>query len=177
MLFGRDTKYDAGVLTYALIYLLGEIPGFDYNQHLINDYGDRAVDTLLESIEARVSGWKNIVYMAIAYDWANERITTEQKQTIVEWFVSKCGDTPKLSEVRGYRFPRTPNSLYPGMAFYGDGINDNQAQIYVDFIPLFWMRQELSLMNREKMVAMLPVLLMQRTFMQQVITKLKIFMS
>ncbi|MFX0198986.1 MAG: hypothetical protein ACFFCW_22925, partial [Candidatus Hodarchaeota archaeon] len=136
-LFGGDTKYDAGILRYALIYLLREVPGFDYSQHSINDYGNRAAHTLLESVAAGLTGWKNIVPMAIAYDWVNDRMTKKQKQTVVAYFVSKCGQELKPDEVKGYRFTRTPNSLYPGLAFYGDGINDDQSQIYVDFIPTF----------------------------------------
>ncbi len=135
MSIGGDFKYDAGVLRYALIYVLGEIDGFDYSQHSVNDYGDMAVTILLDIAASGSNNWATLGYSAIAYDWVNPRINLDQKSVIVNYFVSKCGTTPSLESVNGYRFSQTPRSMYPGLAFYGDGINDSQAQIYLDFIP------------------------------------------
>jgi hypothetical protein len=132
--FQRAGDYDAGVLRYALIYLLGEIKGFNYSQHSVDDYGDKAIRIMMDIISAKEfkSG-----YVAIAYDWVNSKMTTAQKQTVVDWFRTVAGNEPTLQSTRGYRFPVTPLSFYPGLAFYGDGIDDRLAQKYVDFIQVF----------------------------------------
>ncbi|MFC1863196.1 hypothetical protein ACFL1Z_04500 [Thermodesulfobacteriota bacterium] len=127
-----DRDYDAGVLRYALVYQLGTIDGHYYN-HSINDYGDKAVETILDIVNS--DDRKNIVYTAIAYDWVNERISTADKNMIATWFKSIAGETPNLRDRVGYRFAATPYCLYPGLALYGDGIDDNLAQTYINFIP------------------------------------------
>ncbi len=63
-------------------------------------------------------------------------MTTDQKTTVVNWLINIAGATPTLNtSYWGYRFNATFNGLYAGLAFYGDGINNNQAQTYVNFIP------------------------------------------
>jgi len=126
---------EAGVLRYAFIYSLGEIPGFDYTQHSINDYGDKTIQIMLDIVNANLGA--NLSYVAIAYDWVNNRMNLTQKQTIVNWFRSRAGDPPQLGSNTGYRFSSTPSSFYPGLAFYGDGVNDSLAQTYVNFIQIY----------------------------------------
>ena len=127
-----DRDYEAGVLRYALVYRLGRIAGEDY-AHSIDAYGNKAVETLLDIV--RADDRHNLVYAAIAYDWVNERIERSDKAAIVDWFKSVAGATPHLRDRVGYRFAATPYCLYPGLAFYGDGIDDALAGKYVDFIP------------------------------------------
>jgi hypothetical protein len=132
--FQKAGDYDAGILRYALIYLLGEFQGFAYSQHSVNDYGDKAVSIMMDIISAKE--YKS-EYVAIAYDWVNSRMSVGQKQTVVNWFRTTAGNEPTLRSEGGYRFPVTPLSFYPGLAFYGDGIDDSLAQRYVNFIRVF----------------------------------------
>ena len=90
---------------------------------------------MLDIVNANLGA--NLTYVAIAYDWLNNRMNLTQKQTIVNWFRSLAGDTPQLGSTRGYRFSSTPSSFYPGLAFYGDGVNDSLAQTYVNFIQTY----------------------------------------
>ncbi len=136
-----DRLYDSGILRYALIYLLGQVSGIDYSAHSINDYGDKAVQIMADIIGAHPSyDWTASMHyqaIAIAYDWVNDRMTNSQKQSFVNWFRAIAGDTPTEGGTQGYRGNSTPFSLYPGLAFYGDGINDALAQAYVNFIPTY----------------------------------------
>jgi len=138
-----DRIYDVGLFRYALIYLLGEIPGFSYS-HTINEYGDKAVNAML----SLVTGYQNISnssamdavgwMVPITYDWVNARMTTGQKTTVVNWFSSLLGtDCTSYWQYRSYFWDSTPLCFYPGLAFYGDGIKDTLAQTYVNFIPTY----------------------------------------
>lgn len=125
---------DSAVLRYALIYLLGEINGFPNSAHSIDDYGDKAVEILLNMTNDSAVGNTTMRYMAIAYDWVNEKLSDADKSTIVTWFHARCGDVPEHNSQSNYRWVLEPVSMYPGLAFHGDGINDNLAQTYVEFI-------------------------------------------
>ncbi len=128
---------DAGVLRYSLIYALGEIPGFDYSLHKIEDYGDKSVQIMMDLINAKRTD--ALEYVSIAYDWVNSKMTSDQKKVTVEYLKAIVGDIPKLRvSPRGYRFAGTPYCFYPGLAFYGDGIDDGRAQIYVNFIQKYF---------------------------------------
>ena len=133
--FGGDFKYETGLLRYAFIYVLGEMPAANY-AHPTSAYGDKAVTIMMDRIAA--NSLNEISYIAIAYDWVNDRLSSQQKQTVVNWFREKCGDTPRmLDKPRGYRFPEAPYCFYPGLAFYGDGINDTLADTYLELVHTF----------------------------------------
>jgi len=95
------------------------------------------VQILLNLVGANLAD--RLFYVSIAYDWVNDRMSSNQKQTVVNWLVSIAGTTPQLSTdfIRLQRSPQPPKCIYPGLAFYGDGINDQQAQSYVNFIPSY----------------------------------------
>jgi hypothetical protein len=147
-----DRYYDAGMLRYALIYALGEIPGFSYSTHSINDYGDKARDIMLSVVRSTSSpNW--LEFVSYTYDWVNMaspkdgsyRMNDTQKQTVVGWFYSIATGTPQRPMYIGYTGLFVPNSFYPGLAFYGDGVGgsyggvtaDQLAQTYVGYIPTY----------------------------------------
>ncbi len=140
-LFGQDYKFESGIQRYAFLYALGEISGFDYSAHSTVDYGNKAKALIFQQIAKNDS---NAVlqakYIAIAYDWTADLYSETEKKDIFDWYLNStklygCGSTLKLSDKEhGYRFVAAPCSLYPGLAFYGDGANDVMAQTYVDFI-------------------------------------------
>ena len=96
------TSWDRRTLRYALLYQLGEISGFTYDDtdndgdevYSVNDYGRKAVDIMMllvnyslygigDSGDAYYSGDEDSI--AIAYDWVYDLLTEPQKQEIVNY--------------------------------------------------------------------------------------------
>ena len=145
-----DRDYDSGVMRYALIYILGEISGYNWTTpHALNEYGDKAVSILLAMAGGSGSIF-HIQHASVAYDWvsmaspkdSSYRMTTGQKTTIVNWLISTASSAYGCSQpclnpsYYGYRYS-TWVGLYPPLAAYGDGISDTTLLTWLNFIPTF----------------------------------------
>jgi hypothetical protein len=131
--------WDRRSIRYALIYALGEINGVSYS-YSIDDYGNKAKDIILMLV--RESGSSGDMYhkndensIAIVYDWIYDLLTESEKQEIINYFDDEIGSLDITAKAQGYRFGGgLPEAIIPGLAFYGDGVDDSKAKEYVDFI-------------------------------------------
>jgi len=166
--------WDRRILRYALLYRLGEIPGFTYDNqdndgddvYSINDYGRKAVEIMMLLVHKYMEdgACNSSTYyctdensIAIVYDWVYDLLTEEQKREIVDYYWKRIdaqnfgagdGDDPTLAvKAMGYRYGGgMPMALFPGLSFYGDGVNDTLAKRYLDEIIFSWL-DELKALN------------------------------
>ncbi|KKT46093.1 MAG: hypothetical protein UW39_C0031G0012, partial [Parcubacteria group bacterium GW2011_GWC2_44_17] len=128
---------------HALIYLLGPINGITYG-HSMTEYRDRAIGNMLWAVanwtdigKARAYRYNGYAIVARAYDWVWADIVPADRTKIVNWLAeigtsalnSMKSDPPWLfssSYFEGF------HPWYWGLAFYGDGIRDADAQTLVN---------------------------------------------
>lgn len=140
-IFKKSSKMvDAGCLRYALVFVLGEIPGYTYSHHL-KEYGAKAVDILVDSLSGP-SFYGRILMTAVTYDWVYNCLSDKQKRLVIDWFHKVCGNSPTVTPpekaINGYRITATPRCLYPALAFYGDGYKQKVAELYLNFVKGSW---------------------------------------
>ena len=132
----REIQKGSGGLCCAFIYALGEIPGCQY-KYSFKEYGQAAAGGLMKYIRQPKSRYSaDIRYFThiIIYDWVYDILDLRERREFVNWCISKVGQ-PRLDiKGRGYREARLPECLLPGLAFYGDGLNDSIAEKYVQII-------------------------------------------
>ena len=132
----KEIQKNSGGLCCAFVYALGEIPGCQY-KYSLKEYGKAAAGGLMKYIRQPKSRYSaDICYFTqiIIYDWVYDILDLSERREFVNWCISKVGQ-PRLDiKGRGYREARLPACLLPGLAFYGDGLNDSMAERYVSII-------------------------------------------
>ncbi len=136
----RSKMIDAGSLRYALLYLLGEIPGYVYVHHP-KEYAIQAANILVNSL-SHSSSLDKVIVTAVTYDWVYNCLSDKQKRLVIDWFHEVCGNSPTVTPpekaINGYRISATPLCLYPALAFYGDGYKQGVAELYLNFVKDPW---------------------------------------
>ncbi|MBE9541733.1 MAG: hypothetical protein IMF01_05390, partial [Proteobacteria bacterium] len=132
----KEIQKNSGGFCCAFVYALGKIPGFQY-KYSSKEYGKAAARGLMEYVRQPKSRYvADLRYYPhiIIYDWVYDILDLSERREFVNWCISKVGQ-PRLDiKGRGYREARLPACLLPGLAFYGDGLNDSVAERYVSIM-------------------------------------------
>lgn len=119
------------MLTYALIYVLGEIPGIPLDAHTTEAYGRKAVDWLkVYADHFYTNPPRNdyaageVFHMSLAYDWVHSLLTPEDKAYILPRLFSAAFSMITLDAktwFSDYTLGAFSGTV-AGMATYGDDI-------------------------------------------------------
>jgi hypothetical protein len=148
----------------AFVYVVGEVPGYDYSKRSIVDYGRLGVAMLtqLHPPSNDLSYFARYTPQLIAcYDWLFPAMTPEERATVFKNFTAVCDKMRAALKTRiGNRFRGTREIYaYYGLAFYGDGKDiypndpvaadavDKKAGEYCDFFASWYRDQKLVILE------------------------------
>ncbi len=159
----RQKPSISGCLCLAFLYVVGEVPGFDYSRRTISDYGRLGAEVLVQlEPPADLGYFKRYTPNLIAcYDWLFSTLSPEQRANVFKRFtVVADGMQSSLKKTIGGRFRETREMYaFYGLAFYGDGkmifphdrsaaeSADKKAKQYCDFFASWWRDQNLKLLE------------------------------
>ena len=127
---------------FALIYLLGPIPGINYT-HTIDEYGQRAIQLMTTEVmrtppfgivSARYIGWDYYTIATRTYDWIWSALTADQRTQTANW-LADSGSLVLSNWTLGMVSSPYFEGFYPweiGLGFYNDGVRQDVAQALVD---------------------------------------------
>ena len=124
------------ILNYAFLYQVGQIPGFSY-RHTTAEYGAKAKETWQQLLNASANTTKVFEkrmehYGAIGYDWLYDLLSQQEKEFAVSILLDGI-EVIERGTFPGWNIPlKTKIDLVSALAFYGDGINDAEAQRVLD---------------------------------------------
>jgi hypothetical protein len=150
-------------LTLAFMYVVGEVPGYDYSRRSINEYGRMGVRLLIQLQPPEdLDYFMRYTPLYIAcYDWLFHVMAPEQRAFVFKNFTftaDKMHDLLKKPIGGRWRETREMYAYY-GLAFYDDGKYiypndtkleknvDKKAQEYSDFYASWWRDQYLAILE------------------------------
>jgi hypothetical protein len=145
-------------LCLAFVYVVGEVPGYEYSRRSIEEYGRLGASmlTLLHPPNSNLSYFMRRTPLLIAcYDWLFPAMTPEDRTTVFRNFSAVCDKMrAALRKPIGNQFWGTREMYaYYGLAFFGDGKDiypndplaaaavDKKAKEYCDFF-VSWHRDQ-----------------------------------
>lgn len=131
----------ATLVHQAFVYALGEVPGITYPMPLQN-YARVAIDTLIDRLNA---GDELSYAAALTYDWTYNAMTDSERSLIAGMMVNRAINSkgpsqtmanPQVSptqiELFSSKYSEGMYAWYLGLAFWGDGLIDAEADKAVD---------------------------------------------
>jgi len=145
----------------AFLYIVGEVPGYDYSSRSITEYGKLGSAMLMQlrPPEDLDYYWRYTPEFIACYDWLFQAMTPEQRATVFNNFTAVADKMRAAVGTQG-RFRGTHEMYgYYGLAFYGDGkyiypqdpsraaAVDKKAKDYCDFFASWHIYQNLAIIE------------------------------
>jgi hypothetical protein len=158
---GKSEISSYSCICLAFLYIVGEVPGYDYSSRSITEYGKLGSAMLMQLRPPEdLDYYERYTPEFIAcYDWLFPAMTPEQRATVFNNFTAIADKMRAASGISG-RF-RGAHEMYAyyGLAFYGDGKHiypnnpnaaaevDKKAKDYCDFFASWHRDQNLVILE------------------------------
>jgi hypothetical protein len=159
---GKSKPSVSDCIVLSFLNVVGEVPGFEYSQRSINEYGSIGIKLLTQVHPPEdLSYFFKYTPMLIAcYDWLFPAMTPEERAIVFKNFTRVADKMQDLLKKPLGRFRGTREMFaYYGVAFYGDGKSiypndqkaaanvDIKAKEYADFFVAWHRDQQLQILE------------------------------